>query len=200
MDEIKKAYGSETNPVEHILGTAVSPGDPDRQVIEPWAATVSGPILDVGSGTGRWTGHLVSRGHEVTGLEPVERLIQIARETYPAVQFRQASVADLEQTRTQWAGILAWYSIIHMGPAELPTALDTLRTALTPNGTLLMSFFAGPEQQSFAHPVAMAYRWPMDDMVRLLSEAGLDVTTQHWDCHTPHAYVIARPTNRTASG
>lgn len=200
MDEIEKAYGSETNPVEHILGTAVSPGDPDRLVIEPWAATVSGAILDVGSGTGRWTGHLVSRGHEATGLEPVERLIEIARETYPAVQFRQASVADLEQSRTQWAGILAWYSIIHMGPAELPTALATLRTALAPNGTMLMSFFSGRRQEAFAHPVATAYRWPMPAMVKLLSETGFEVTTQHQESHAPHAYLIARSTASQTSG
>lgn len=62
MDEVERAYGSETTPVEHILGREVTPDDPAPQVIEPWAATVSGPILDGGSGTGRWTGHLANLG------------------------------------------------------------------------------------------------------------------------------------------
>lgn len=196
MDEIAKAYDSETSPAEDLLGTVVSPHDPDRQVIEPWAAAVSGSILDVGSGTGRWTGHLTNLGHEVTGLEPAERLIQLARETHPSVQFLRGSISDLEETPTRWAGILAWYSVIHMGPAELSNALSTLRSVLTSNGTMLMSFFSGPEQETFAHPVATAYRWPMSTMKGMLSGAGFEITAQHWDPRAPHAYVIARPANR----
>ena len=199
MDEIAKAYGSETSPAEHLLGTVVSPDDPDRQIIEPWAATVSGPILDVGSGTGRWTGHLANRGHKAVGLEPAERLIQIARETYPSVQFRHGSIADLAHTEARWSGILAWYSIIHMGPTELPGALAALRAVLEPNGTLLMSFFSGPERASFAHPVATAYRWPMPEMVSILDDVGFEVTVQHWDAQAPHAYLIARATASESS-
>lgn len=196
MDEIEKAYGSEALPVEHILGTEVTPDDPDRQIIEPWADTVSGPILDVGSGTGRWAGHLTNKGHDVTGLEPAQRLVQIARDAHPAAQFHHGSIADLENTKAQWAGILAWYSIIHMSPAELPGALSTLRAALTRDGTLLLSFFSGPRLDSFAHPVATAYRWPMSTMQHMLSDAGLEVTAQHWDPRAPHAYVITRPVRR----
>lgn len=199
MDEIEKAYGSETLPVEHILGTQVASDDPDRQIIEPWAATVSGPILDVGSGTGRWAGHLATLGHDITGLEPAERLIRIAQEQHPAAHFRHGSIADLEHTDQRWAGILAWYSIIHMGPAELHDALTTLRTVLEPNGTLLMSFFSGPAQQAFAHPVATAYRWPMPEMVSILDDVGFEVTVQHWDAQAPHAYLIARATASESS-
>lgn len=193
MNDIEKAYGSEAVPVEDILGLEVAPDDPDRQVIEPWAASASGPILDVGSGTGRWTSHLANLGHDVTGLEPAERLVELARDTHPSVLFRHGSIADLEDTEARWAGILAWYSIIHMGPAELLDALAFLRRVLEPNGTLLMSFFAGPRLESFAHPVATAYRWPMPDMVSLLNSVGLEVTSQFWDPPAPHAYLIARP-------
>ena len=200
MDEIAKAYGSETSPAEHLLGTVVSPGDPDRQIIEPWAATVTGPILDVGSGTGRWTRHLADLGYEVTGLEPAQRLVQLARQTHPAAAFRHGSIAGLDKTEARWAGILAWYSIIHMGPTELPGALATLRSVLEPNGTLLISFFAGPKQEAFAHPVATAYRWPLPDMVSILREIGFETTVQRWDPPAPHAYLIARPTSRRTSG
>lgn len=196
MDEIAKAYDSETGPAEELLGLVVSPEDPDRQVIEPWAAAVGGPILDVGSGTGRWTGHLANLGHEVTGLEPAERLIRLARTTHPRVRFLQGTISDLEETPARWAGILAWYSVIHMGPAELSHALRTLRSVLASDGTMLISFFSGPEEETFAHPVATAYRWPMSAMKDTLSEAGFEIIAQHWDLRAPHAYVIARPTGR----
>lgn len=50
-DDVAKAYGSQSVHVEQLLGTEVAVADPDRNIIEPWAATVKGAILDVGSST-----------------------------------------------------------------------------------------------------------------------------------------------------
>ena len=83
INRVADAYGSPEVDIEGILGAEISPDDPDRAVIEPWAAAVDGPILDVGAGTGRWTGHLARLGHTVEGLEPSDRLITIARADIP---------------------------------------------------------------------------------------------------------------------
>lgn len=83
-DEVIEAYGSRAEGLASMLGAAVSANDADRAVIEPWADTVAGRILDVGSGTGRWSGHLAALGHDVVGLEPVERFVTIARDAHPA--------------------------------------------------------------------------------------------------------------------
>src|SRR5690554_5069974 len=92
---VAEAYGSPRVHVERILGTEISPSNPDRAIIEPWAAAVDGPILDVGAGTGRWTGHLARLGHTVEGLEPSDRLITLARARHPAVMFHHDSIEDL---------------------------------------------------------------------------------------------------------
>ncbi len=198
MENIADAYGSPSKQVEHILGKTVSPDDPDRWIIEPWAKTVHGSILDVGAGTGRWTGHLTYLGYDVTGLEPAERLVTLARRAHPAGQFCVGSIADLTDTTCRWAGILAWYSVIHMGPDELEVAMSTLRKALVDDGTLLLSFFTGPRLESFDHPVAPAYRWPLADMAQALKAAGFHILAQHRNASTPHAYVIARTTSPIA--
>ena len=52
INRVADAYGSPEVDIEGILGAEISPDDPDRAVIEPWAAAVDGPILDVGAGTG----------------------------------------------------------------------------------------------------------------------------------------------------
>ena len=192
MDDIADAYGSPSPPVEDILGTTVSPDDPDRLIIEPWAKTVHGSILDVGAGTGRWTGHLTQLGYDVTGLEPAERLVTLARQTHPAARFWVGSIADLTRAPQRWAGILAWYSVIHMGPEELQASVATLRNALTDDGTLLLSFFAGARLEPFDHPVATAYRWPLANMTQALAAAGYDVIEQHRNLASTHAYVIAQ--------
>lgn len=176
---IAAAYGSPRLNIERILGTEVSLADPDRAIIEPWAATVNGPILDVGSGTGRWTGHLAQLGYAVEGLEPAGRLVKQARTNHPSVTFHHTGIENFGHSTTRWAGILAWYSVIHMGPEQLTEALAVMHKLLDDDGTLLLSFFTGPRRETFDHPIATAYRWPIPDMVRALTSTGFTVTTQH---------------------
>lgn len=191
-DEVKRAYGTQARDVAEMLGAEVSPTDPDRTAIEPWANTVKGRLLDVGSGTGRWTGHLAGLGHDVDGLEPVEHFVDIARNAHPAVLFRLGSIADLADSDDRWAGILAWYSLIHMGPEDLSHALATLRSVLEDEGTMLMSFFSGHSLEPFNHPVTTAYLWPLPDMARALNQAGFEVVRKCWDGRTPHAIMLVR--------
>lgn len=190
-DEVAQAYASQATGLADMLGAVVSPHDPDRRVIEPWAETVSGRILDIGAGTGRWSGHLAALGHDVEGLEPVQQFVEIARRAHPGVTFRYASFADLAGSEERWSGILAWYSLIHLGPGELPTVLSTLREVLENDGSLLVSFFSGTRLEAFRHPVATSYRWPMKDMTRALEQAGFEVTDQQWDPRGPHANITA---------
>uniref|UniRef100_UPI00019D991A SAM-dependent methyltransferase n=1 Tax=Corynebacterium glutamicum (strain ATCC 13032 / DSM 20300 / JCM 1318 / BCRC 11384 / CCUG 27702 / LMG 3730 / NBRC 12168 / NCIMB 10025 / NRRL B-2784 / 534) TaxID=196627 RepID=UPI00019D991A len=190
-DDVSKAYSSPTFDAEALLGTVISAEDPDRVLIEPWATGVDGVILDVGSGTGRWTGHLASLGHQIEGLEPATRLVELARQTHPSVTFHHGTITDLSDSPKRWAGLLAWYSLIHMGPGELPDALVALRMAVEDGGGLLMSFFSGPSLEPMYHPVATAYRWPLPELAQALETAGFQVTSSHWDPRFPHAYLTA---------
>ncbi len=191
-DEVKDAYGAQARDVTEMLGAKVSAADPDRTVIEPWAGTVKGRILDVGSGIGRWAGHLAGLGHDIEGLEPVEQFVGVARKAHPAVPFRLGAIDDLADSDDRWAGILAWYSLIHLGPDDLPNALATLRTVLEDDGTMLMSFFSGPRLEPFHHPVITAYRWPLPNMAGALDQAGFEVIGERWDGRAPHAIMLVR--------
>lgn len=193
-DDVSQAYSSQDFNPEAMLGTTISDDDPDRALIEAWAADVGGAILDVGSGTGRWTGHLAGRGHTVEGLEPATRLVELARRSHPLVTFHHGSVADLSGSPKRWAGILAWYSLIHMGPKEMTEALVSLRSVVEDGGVLLMSFFSGPRLEPMQHPVATAYRWPLPDISQALERAGFQVAGSHWDPQFPHAHLTAKAT------
>ncbi|TWS40707.1 SAM-dependent methyltransferase [Corynebacterium glutamicum] len=190
-DDVSKAYSSPTFDAEALLGTVISAEDPDRVLIEPWETGVDGVILDVGSGTGRWTGHLASLGHQIEGLEPATRLVELARQTHPSVTFHHGTITDLSDSPKRWAGLLAWYSLIHMDPGELPDALVALRMEVEDGGGLLMSFFSGPSLEPMYHPVATAYRWPLPELAQALETAGFQVTSSHWDPRFPHAYLTA---------
>lgn len=41
-----------------------------------------------------------------------------------------------------------------------------------PGGTLVVGFFEGDTVEALAHKVTTAYRWPVDEMARMLAAAG----------------------------
>ena len=73
------------------------------------------------------------------------------------------------------AGILSWYSLIHVRPDELPAALAELARVVRPGGGLLVGFFAGQRVEAFPHAVVTAYYWPIEEFSRLLEAAGFRV-------------------------
>jgi len=53
--------------------------DEDYPVIEQWARSLGGPLLDLACGTGRMAIHLAARGYQVTGVDIVPEMIAHAR-------------------------------------------------------------------------------------------------------------------------
>lgn len=54
--------------------------DEDRPVIEQWARSLGGPLLDVACGTGRVAIPLAAQGYQVTGVDIVPEMIARARQ------------------------------------------------------------------------------------------------------------------------
>ena len=132
-----------------------------------------GPVLDLGCGPGHWTAYLHSLGIEVTGIDMVPEFIAHARATYPGPEFRLASMTELDVPEHSVSGILAWYSTIHLEPAELDQMLAEFRRILTSSGTLVAGFFDSDDDVAeFDHKVITAYRWPADVSAEHLAKAG----------------------------
>ncbi|PPF21791.1 hypothetical protein C5C31_08280 [Rathayibacter rathayi] len=74
------------------------------------------------------------------------------------------------------AGVLAWYSLIHLPPAELTHAIAAIAERLRPVGGLVIGFFEGPRTEVFAHAVTPAWFHPLAAMRALAEQAGLEVT------------------------
>ncbi|WP_304502098.1 class I SAM-dependent methyltransferase [Brachybacterium sp. FME24] len=189
------AYGDRAQEYADLLGSIEAMADQDRRCIETWAAHVDGPILDAGCGPGHWTAHLAARGHDARGLDPVPEFVEIARDSHPGVLYRVGSFADLQDRPGEWGGLLAWYSLIHLPPAEIPGVLGSLHEALRPAGHLLLGFFDGLRQEAFAHAVTTAQFWPAEQMAALLEEAGFSVQEVQRRANPgsrPHAAISAR--------
>ena len=146
----------------------------DLETITAWAATCDGPVLDAGCGPGHWTAALARRGVEVAGVDLSAEFLERARRRYPALSFQSADVRRLPSRDGSWAGVLAWFSLIHLDPVDVRVAFAEMHRALAPGGRILIGFFAGEgdEPLPFAHQVAPAWSWPGEWVEEQLVLAG----------------------------
>ncbi|GAB2634161.1 class I SAM-dependent methyltransferase [Prescottella soli] len=101
-------------------------------------------------------------------------MVGLARETYRDLRFEVGSMDALDLADGTLGGIVAWYSIVHAPPQDMPSYFAEFRRVLTPGGHLLLAFFEseGAPVTTFDHQVTTAYRWPIDDLAGLAVEAG----------------------------
>nr|WP_240188503.1 class I SAM-dependent methyltransferase [Nakamurella flavida] len=134
---------------------------------------LAGPVLDLGCGPGQWTARLHALGAEITGIDMVPEFIAHARGAHPGPEFRLGSMTDVDVADHAVAGILSWYSTIHLPPSELDPVLAGFRRLLRPSGVLVIGFFDSDDEiAAFDHQVVTAYRWPADTFAHHLRTAG----------------------------
>lgn len=172
--EVRDAYAARADEYTALLGS-VDDADPrDRARIDAWAAGLTGPVLDAGCGPGHWTALLHARGLEAEGLDLVPEFVTAARRRFPGVPFRTGSLRE-PGADGSLGGILAWYSLIHLPPVELPEVLAGFARALRPGGGLLVGFFEGAPQREFAHAVLPAWFHPLASMRTAVADAGFEI-------------------------
>jgi ubiquinone/menaquinone biosynthesis C-methylase UbiE len=156
-----------------------------------------GAVLDVGCGPGHLTAHLRSLEVDATGIDLVREFVDHARVAHPDGRYELASMHQLPVPDRSVAGILAWYSLIHLPPDDLDGVLAELRRAMAPAGTLVVGFFDGDRVVAFEHKVTTAYYWPVDAFAERLRQAGFTEIERRQrpgvaqPGHRPHAAIAA---------
>ena len=174
--EIGAAYDARAAEYIDLFGTIDQLPERDREAITTWRGTTTGRLLDAGCGPGLWSEELTTRGvREVVGVDASAQFIAAAQATYPEVSFERADLAALPLKDRSIGGILAWYSIIHTPPADLPAILDEFARVLTPGGSALIGFFDGEPGKAFDHAVHTAYYWSAEALGDLLAPYGFVV-------------------------
>jgi len=119
----------------------------DQQLLDRFAASVRdvGPACDVGCGPGHVARYLHEQGVPVCGVDLSPAMVERARRLTPGVEFRQGDMTALDVPDGAWAGVVAFYSIIHLSRDDLTWALGEFRRVLRPGGRLLLAFHIGDE-------------------------------------------------------
>jgi len=154
----------------------------DRELLDRYAAMFSAneTVCDLGCGPAHVARYLRERGVKVIGIDLSPGMVEQARRLNPELDIRQGDMMALDVPDESWAGIVAFYSIIHIPRTSVARALSELGRCLRPGGRLLMSFHIGDEvmhlEELWGHPVKMDFIFfRTDEMLGYLSEAGFDV-------------------------
>ena len=170
---VRDAYSSMSEQYIALFGGDWRAHPDDAALVRGHLASLDGTVLDLGCGPGHWSAYLHSLGADVTGVDMVPEFLDYARTHFPGPEFRLGSMTDLRLPDQSVAGILSWYSTIHLPPPELDGVLTEFRRMLAPSGRLVIGFFdSDGEAAAFDHKVYTAYRWPADEFSARLTKAG----------------------------
>lgn len=206
LTETRTAYDTVAVDYARLLEDELARSPLDRALLGHFAELVGleggGPVVDLGCGPGRITGHLAALGLDVSGIDLSPGMVAEARRRFPDIDFRTGSLAALDLADSSVTGLVAWYSIIHIPPALLPEVFAELHRVIRPNGLLLLAFQAGGfsvrHERAYGHEVTFeAHRHDPDHVTSLLVDAGFCVTVrterakQDYE-KTPQAFLLAR--------
>ncbi|MGW5355000.1 class I SAM-dependent DNA methyltransferase [Streptomyces sp. NPDC004031] len=213
-DEVREAYETaartfyDTVAAEYDarFGDGAAALPMERAILGVFAEQVradgGGAVLEAGSGPGRVTAYVRGLGLDIRGVDLSPVMVATARRLHPGLRFDVGSLTRLDVPDGGLAGLLAWYSLIHVPPRHVPGALAEFHRVLAPGGHLLLGFQAGEgvrrHEQAFGHDVALDFhRMSPERTGAALDAAGFDVTATVvrapvGDEPVPQAYLLAR--------
>ena len=173
LRSVRDAYSSRSQQYIDLFDGDWDAHEVDEAFIRRHLHRTQGPVLDLGCGPGYWTAYLHRLGAQATGIDVVPEFIEHAQATHPGPEFRLGSMTDVNVPTHSAAGILSWFSTIHLHPADLSAVLAEFRQLLALSGTLVLGFFdSDDEVAAFDHAVVTAYRWPAARLAEHVADAG----------------------------
>ncbi len=162
----------------------------DRAVLAGFAELVrrahpDAPVLEVGCGPGAVTAHLAELHLDVRGIDLSPAMVDLARREHPHLEFEVGEMGALgrQEGERELAGLVSWYSLIHVPAPDRRSVLEEFHRMLRPGGCLLIAFQVGDDtlhlDEAFGRAVSLDFhRLQPDDVVALLEGAGFDLTAR----------------------
>lgn len=164
------------------------------------AAAGGGPVADIGCGPGYVTRHLHDLGVDAFGIDLSPEMVAIARRDHPDLRFEVGTMTDLDLADDSVAGVLAFWSVIHVPDEAVPGVFEEFRRVLRPGGPVLVGFHVGDETRHSSEgytgrPISVdSHRRRPATVSQWLREAGFTIDSElvmRPDDEVPGAIVIA---------
>jgi len=151
-----------------------------------WLASELTPgarVLDVGCGTGVPTARdLRAAGMAVTGIDISPGMLALARANVPDAEFREADLLDLDDSHGTFDGAAAFFSLLMLPRAEIPTALTRLRDRLRPAAPFALGMVEADLDDvpmPFLGNQVHVSGYPRDALRDVVETSGFDVVSLH---------------------
>jgi SAM-dependent methyltransferase len=152
----------------------------DRALLAAFAEEVrgTGPVADLGCGPGHVGAALAARGVDAEGVDLSPAMVAEARRRFPQLRFSVGDLTALGGPDARFAGVVAFYAIVHFEARRLPAAFAEIRRVLRPGAPALVAFHAGTDvvhlDRWFDRDVdATWYFHPIPEVVAIAAAAGL---------------------------
>ncbi|MFN7149112.1 MAG: class I SAM-dependent methyltransferase [Microthrixaceae bacterium] len=208
-EQIRAVYDHGAERYLRSIGTTISPeieDVSDLDVLERFAGLFDvtiGPVLDAGCGPGRAAAYLDDRGITTVGIDLSEQLLRAGRRTHPTIASCIGSIRALPFGDRTFAGVVAWYSIIHTSADALTAVYGELARVTHPGAPVLLAFHAGAGERRERHDAQgsgvtlTTHLHDPDRVVGDLERTGFTASAairrpaRRVHEHTPQAFVIA---------
>lgn len=181
----------------------------DQQMLRRFAEDVrgKGPVCDLGCGPGMIAAWLQDHCalNDLLGVDLSSRFVEEARKLHPRIEFHQGDMLALDFPADSWAGVTAFYSLIHIPRERVVEALKEIHRVLKPGGLLLLTFHIGSDmlhvEEFLDQPVNMDFLYfETGEMEGYLREAGyVGIESYERDPYAPEveyqsrrAYIFGR--------
>jgi len=182
-DSLRASYDSVAAAYVEHLYDELAKKPLDRHLLNRFAEEVRdrGTVADLGCGPGHVARYLHDQGVRILGIDLSPEMVRWARELNPGLDFRVGDIRSLDLPDASLAGIVAFYSIIHLEPAEISVAFSEIRRVLAPEGVLLLAFHIGDQtlhlDDLWGHTVSLDFRFLVPrEVIAALGSSGLSVT------------------------
>lgn len=136
-----------------------------------------GRVLDLGCGPGHYAAEMAKAGLAVDATDASAEMVRLAN-AFPGVTARQATFDDLDGSEI-YDGVWANFSLLHAPRDAMPRHLSSIRQALKPGGRFCIGVKMGEGEARDTLGRLYTY-YGEDELVQLLSDAGLTVTERHF--------------------
>ena len=178
--DIRESYDSAAEAYAEHLAAELDHKPLDRHLLNRFAEEVRGrgPVADLGCGPGHVARYLHEQGVTVTGIDLSPEMIRVAERLHPGLDFQVGDMQQLGALDGAFAGIVAFYSIVHFEPSGLGPVLREMRRVLAPGGLALLAFHIGNDvvhvEDLFGAPVELDFRFhDPGAVIEALQSAGL---------------------------